>query len=187
MPAIPSAIKDLSAAIHSEATGSVDSAWVRAQFPALSQTVDGHPAVFLDGPGGTQVPQRVIDAISDYLRTSNANADGVFATSQRSDAMLAGARVAMADFLACDPEEVVFGANMTSLTFAISRSIGRELNQGDEVAVTRLDHGANFSPWVALEERGVAIRIAEIHDEDCTLDMQDLARKITSRTRLGAG
>ena len=186
MPAIPSAIKDLSIATPSEVTGSVDSAWVRAQFPALSQTVDGHPAVFLDGPGGTQVPQRVIDAISDYLRTSNANTDGVFATSQRSDAMLAGARVAMADFLGCDPEEVVFGANMTSLTFAISRSIGRELNPGDEIVVTRLDHGANYSPWVALEERGITIRVAEINDHDCTLDMDDLARKITSRTKLVA-
>jgi cysteine desulfurase family protein (TIGR01976 family) len=178
------AAKELSVATPSEVGGSLDSAWVRAQFPALSQTVDGHPAVFLDGPGGTQVPQRVIDAISDYLRTSNANTDGVFATSQRSDAMLAGARVAMADFLGSDPEEVVFGANMTSLTFAISRSIGRELNPGDEIVVTRLDHGANYSPWVALEERGITIRVAEINDRDCTLDMDDLAQKITSRTRL---
>jgi cysteine desulfurase family protein (TIGR01976 family) len=167
-------------------TDPIDSAWVRAQFPALSQTVHGQPAVFLDGPGGTQVPQRVIDAISDYLRTSNANTDGVFATSQRSDTMLAAARVAMADFLACDPEEIIFGANMTSLTFAISRSIGRELTPGDEIVVTRLDHGANYSPWVALEERGITIRVAEINDHDCTLDMNDLAQKITSRTKLVA-
>jgi cysteine desulfurase family protein (TIGR01976 family) len=167
-------------------TEAIDSAWVRAQFPALSQTVHGQPAVFLDGPGGTQAPQRVIDAISDYLRTSNANTDGVFATSQRSDTMLAAARVAMADFLACDPEEIIFGANMTSLTFAISRSIGRELSPGDEIVVTRLDHGANYSPWVALEERGITIRVAEINDHNCTLDMNDLARKITSRTKLVA-
>ena len=97
--------------------------------------------------------------------------DGAFATSQRTEAILAGARQAMADFLACDPAEVIFGANMTSLTFAISRAIGRELSAGDEVVITRLDHGANFSPWLALEERGVTVRIAEIHDEDCTLDM----------------
>jgi cysteine desulfurase family protein (TIGR01976 family) len=167
-------------------TEAIDSAWVRAQFPALSQTIHGQPAVFLDGPGGTQVPQRVIDAISDYLRTSNANTDGVFATSQRSDTILAAARVAMADFLACDPEEIIFGANMTSLTFAISRSIGRELTPGDEIVVTRLDHGANYSPWVALEERGITIRVAEINDHDCTLDMSDLERKITSRTKLVA-
>jgi cysteine desulfurase family protein (TIGR01976 family) len=167
-------------------TDPIDSPWVRAQFPALSQTVHGQPAVFLDGPGGTQVPQRVIDAISDYLRTNNANTDGVFATSQRSDTILAAARVAMADFLACDPEEIIFGANMTSLTFAISRSIGRELAPGDEILVTRLDHGANYSPWVALEERGITIRVAEINDHDCTLDMNDLAQKITSRTKLVA-
>src|ERR1700691_786198 len=180
------ASEDISVANPSETTDSIDSAWVRGQFPSLSQTVNGHPAVFLDGPGGTQVPQRVIDAISNYLRTSNANTDGFFATSQRTDAMLLGARVAMADFLACDPEEIVFGANMTSLTFAISRSIGRELNPGDEIVVARLDHAANYSPWVALEERGITIRVAEINDHDCTLDMDDLARKITSRTKLVA-
>jgi cysteine desulfurase family protein (TIGR01976 family) len=178
--------QDRSVATQSQVTDSLDLAWVRSQFPSLSQTVNGHPAVFLDGPGGTQVPQRVIDAISDYLSGSNANTGGAFATSQHTDAVIAGAREAMADFLACDPDEVVFGANMTSLTFAISRSIGRELNPGDEIVVTRLDHGANFSPWVALEERGVTIRIAEIHDQDCTLDMGDLASKITSRTKLVA-
>ena len=178
--------KNLAIAAQNDVTGLLDLSWVRSQFPSLTQTVNGHPVVYLDGPGGTQVPQTVIDAISDYLRGSNANTDGAFVTSQRTDAMLAGARDAMADFLACDPEEVVFGANMTSLTFAISRSIGRELNAGDEIVVTRLDHGANYSPWLALEERGVTVRVAEIHDRDCTLDMHDLARKITSRTRLVA-
>ncbi|HET6220212.1 MAG TPA: cysteine desulfurase-like protein [Acidobacteriaceae bacterium] len=178
--------KNLAIAAQNDATGSLDLTWVRSQFPSLTQTVNGHPVVFLDGPGGTQVPQTVIDAITDYLRGSNANTDGAFVTSQRTDTMLAGARDAMADFLACDPEEVVFGANMTSLTFAISRSIGRELNTGDEIVVTRLDHGANHSPWLALEERGVTVRVAEIHDRDCTLDMHDLARKITSRTKLVA-
>ncbi len=173
-------------ATQSYVTDSVDSAWVRAQFPSLEQTVNGYPAVYLDGPGGTQVPQSVIDAISNYLQTNNANTDGFFATSQRTDAMLLRARAATADFLACHPEEVIFGANMTSLTFAISRSIGRELHPGDEIVVTRLDHSANYSPWVALEERGVTIRVAEINDEDCTLDMDDLARKINSRTKLVA-
>jgi cysteine desulfurase family protein (TIGR01976 family) len=173
-------------ATQSEVTQLMDTTWVRSQFPALSQTVNGHPAVFLDGPGGTQVPQTVIDAISGYLRNSNANTDGAFATSRRTDAMLADARVAMADFFNCAPDEAMFGANMTSLTFAMSRSIGRELNAGDEIVVTRLDHGANFSPWLALEERGVTVKVAEIHDEDCTLDMEDLARKITRRTKLVA-
>jgi selenocysteine lyase/cysteine desulfurase len=120
--------KELSRPIAAETADSLDLPWLRSQFPSLSQSVNGHPAVFFDGPGGTQVPQRVIDAISAYLRGSNANTDGAFATSQRTDAVIAGARGAMADFLGCDPQEVVFGANMTSLTFAISRSIGRELN-----------------------------------------------------------
>jgi cysteine desulfurase family protein (TIGR01976 family) len=178
--------KELSRPIAAETADPLDLLWVRSQFPSLAQTLNGEPVVFLDGPGGTQVPQTVIDAISDYLRSSNANTDGAFPTSQRTDAVIAAGRSAMADFLGCDPHEVVFGANMTSLTFAISRSIGRELKPGDEIVVTRLDHSANFSPWVALEERGVTIRIAEINQQDCTLDMQDLARKINSRTRLVA-
>src|SRR5450759_4786505 len=130
---------------------------VRSRFPSLSQTVAGQPAVFLDGPGGTQVPQRVIDAISDYLKNSNANTCGAYATSQRTNAVIADARSAMADFFGCDNDEVVFGPNMTTLTFAISRSIGRELGPGDEIVLTHLDHDANVSPWRALEERGVTI------------------------------
>jgi cysteine desulfurase family protein (TIGR01976 family) len=164
----------------------LDLDWVRSQFPSLAQTVNGQPAVFLDGPGGTQVPQRVIDAISEYLRHSNSNTNGAYATSQRTNVVIDGARSAMADFLNCDPEEVVFGANMTTLTFAISRSIGRELGPGDEIVLTLLDHDANFAPWKALEECGVTIRIADIHEEDCTLDMADLARKINSKTKLVA-
>jgi cysteine desulfurase family protein (TIGR01976 family) len=167
-------------------THALDLDWVRAQFPSLSQTVNGHPATFLDGPGGTQVPKRVIDAISNYLKRDNANTCGAYATSRNTDAMIAGARSAMADFLGCDPDEVVFGANMTSLTFAISRPIGRELAAGDEIVLTHLDHDANVSPWRALEERGVTIRMAEIHEDDCTLDTDDLARKITDRTKLVA-
>jgi cysteine desulfurase family protein (TIGR01976 family) len=164
----------------------LDIAWVRSQFPALAQTVNGHPAVFLDGPGGTQVPQRVIDAISDYLRRDNANTCGAYATSRRTDAMLADARAAMADFLNCNADEIVFGQNMTMLTYAMSRAIGRDLGPGDEILVTRLDHDANVSPWLALEEKGVTIRWAEIHADDCTLDVEDLAAKINSKTRLVA-
>jgi len=171
---------------QNETMNALDLAWVRSQFPSLSQTVNGHPATFLDGPGGTQVPQRVIDAIVDYLKRDNANTCGAYATSRHTDAMIAGARSAMADFLGCDPEEVVFGPNMTSLTFAMSRSIGRELGHGDEILVTQLDHDANISPWLALEERGVTVRMAEIHEDDCTLDMDDVARKITNRTKLVA-
>src|SRR2546421_5126008 len=164
----------------------LDLAWVRSQFPSLSQNVGSHPAAFLDGPGGTQVPQGVIDAISGYLRENNANTCGAYATSRNTDRMIADARSAMADFLGCDSDEVVFGPNMTTLTFAMSRAIGRELGPGDEILLTHLDHDANISPWRALEERGVKIQFAEIREEDCTLDMEDLASKINSRTRVVA-
>jgi cysteine desulfurase family protein (TIGR01976 family) len=159
---------------------------IRAQFPALAQTIDAHPAVFLDGPGGTQVPQRVIDAISDYLRRDNGNTGGAYVTSRRTDAIIAEARAAMADFLHCGADEVVFGPNMTSLTYMMSRAIGRDLRPGDEILVTHLDHDANVSPWLALEEKGVIIRWAEIHDADCTLDLDGLASKIDSKTKLVA-
>src|SRR6202167_865394 len=159
---------------------------IRSQFPSLTQTVNGHPAAFLDGPGGTQVPQRVIDAISNYLRRDNANTGGAYSTSRHTDAMIAEARAAMADFLNCAADEIVFGQNMTSLTYAMSRAIGRDLGPGDEILVTRLDHDANVSPWLALEEKGVTIRWAEIHEEDCTLDLDDLASKINKKTKLVA-
>src|SRR5260370_13427415 len=132
--------------------------WVRSQFPSLAQTVKGHPAVFLDGRGGTQVQQRVIDAISDYLAVNNANSGGAYQTSRNTDRMIAEARAAMGDFLNCDADEVVIGPNMTTLTYAISRSIGRELGPGDEIVLTLLDHAANFRPWKALEQKGVKIR-----------------------------
>jgi cysteine desulfurase family protein (TIGR01976 family) len=168
------------------APAALDLAYIRAQFPSLAQTVNGHPAAFLDGPGGTQVPQRVIDAISDYLRRDNANTGGAYSTSRHTDTMIAEARAAMADFLDCAADEIVFGQNMTSLTFAMSRAIGRDLGPGDEILVTRLDHDANVSPWVALEEKGVTIRWAEIHEQDCTLNLADLASKINNKTKLVA-
>jgi cysteine desulfurase family protein (TIGR01976 family) len=173
----------------------LDLTQIRAQFPSLAQTVNGHPAVFFDGPGGTQVPQRVIDAISNYLRHNNANSGGAYATSRRTDAMLTEARAAMADFLNCAADEIVFGPNMTTLTYMMSRAIGRgigDLGPGDEILVTRLDHDANVSPWLALAEdckrngKGVTVRWAEIHKEDCTLDVEDLAAKLNSKTRLVA-
>ena len=159
---------------------------IRSQYPSLAQTVNGQPAVFFDGPGGTQVPQRVIDAISDYLKFSNANTNGAYATSQRTNAVIEAARLAMADMFNSDPDEVVFGPNMTTLTYAVSRALGRELKPGDEILLTHLDHDANVSTWFALEELGVKIQRAEIRESDCTLDMEDLARKITPRTKLVA-
>jgi cysteine desulfurase family protein (TIGR01976 family) len=164
----------------------LDIDWVRSQFPALAVKVNGKPAVYFDGPGGTQVPQRVIDAMGDYLTGSNANTHGAFATSRKSDEVIAQAHAAMADLLGCDSEEVVFGPNMTSLTFSLSRALGREFGPGDEVVVTRLDHDGNVAPWCALEERGCRVRFVDVDPSNCTLDMADLERQITSRTRLVA-
>ena len=146
----------------------LDVAWVRSQFPSLGTQIDGQTAAFLDGPAGTQVPVQVISAIQNYLVNSNANTHGVFPTSRSSDDMIANARVVMGDFFHCDPREVVFGQNMTTLTFALSRAIGRELGAGDEILLTTLDHDANFSPWKALEEKGIVIRVADINEDDCT-------------------
>ena len=170
----------------SSSSTAVDLAWVRSQFPALAQTINEHPMVFLDGPGGTQVPRRVIDAIADYLARNNANTGGAYHTSRNTGRMIAEARSAMGDFLNCDADEIVFGANMTTLTFAMSRALGRELGPGDEIVLTLLDHDANFSPWKALEEKGVIVRTVKFSEADCTLDLHDLAAKIGKRTRLVA-
>jgi cysteine desulfurase family protein (TIGR01976 family) len=164
----------------------LDSAWVRAQFPSLQLKVNGHPAAFLDGPAGTQVPKQVMDAVQNYFLGSNANTCGAFLTSQRNDAMIASARAAMADFFHCEKDEVIFGQNMTTITFALARAIGRELKPGDEIVVTTLDHDANVSPWRALEEKGIVIRQVDIRETDCTLDPADLKKKITTKTKLVA-
>lgn len=164
----------------------LDVAWVRSHFPSLEMQVNGQTAAFLDAPAGTQVPAQVIAAIRNYLANSNANTHGSFLTSQRSDELIANARSVMADFFNCSPCEVVFGPNMTTLTFALSRAIGRELCEGDEILLTTLDHDANFSPWKALEEKGVVIKVADIREEDCTLNLDDLKSKLSRRTRIVA-
>ncbi|MBW3596137.1 MAG: cysteine desulfurase-like protein [Planctomycetes bacterium] len=160
----------------------------RRQFPALSRNQDGRPVVYLDGPAGTQVPQRVIDAVSDYLAHHNANQCGRFAAGRETDAMMTAAHEAVADlFGADDPDTVAFGPNMTTLTFAFSRALGRTWHAGDEVLVTRLDHDANITPWVrAAADAGATVRLVEIHREDCTLDLDDLRSKLSERTRLVA-
>lgn len=133
------------------------------------------------------MPQRVIDRTAEYWRTMNANQGGTFATSRRSEALIAEVRQAAAVFLnAASADEIVFGPNMTTLTFAFSRAIGRELKPGDEIVVTRLEHDANVSPWLALQERGVTVRVVDIHLPECTLDMTDLQRQLSPRTRLVA-
>lgn len=165
----------------------IDLPAVRRQFPALSLNVDGRPVVYLDNPAGTQVPQRVIDRTAEYWRTMNANHGGAFVTSRRSDALMDEVRRAAATFLnARSADEIVFGPNMTTLTFGFSRAIGRELKPGDEILVTRLEHDANVSPWLALQERGVVVRFAEITLPDCRLDMDDLRRQLGPRTRVVA-
>jgi cysteine desulfurase family protein (TIGR01976 family) len=163
-----------------------DIAWVREQFPSLKLQVNGHAAAFLDGPAGTQVPKQVMDAVQNYFLTANANTYGAFPTSRRTNETILSARAAMADFFNCDSNEVVFGQNMTTITFALARAIGRELKAGDEIVVTTLDHDANVAPWRALEEKGVVIRQVDIRESDCTLDLDDLKRKIAAKTKLVA-
>ncbi len=155
---------------------------IRSHFPSLQSG-----AVFFDNPGGTQVPQQVIDAVTDYYRTSNSNTHGAFSTARRTDATMADARAALADFLnAASPNEIVFGPNMTSLTFNISRALGRTLNAGDEIVVTHLDHDADIAPWLALQERGAVCKWVNIHPEDCTLDLAEFEKQLSSKTRIVA-
>ena len=162
--------------------------YCRRQFPALSRRVDGHTAAFFDGPGGTQVPQRVIDAVSHYLAHTNANHGGLFATSQESDRVLAEAHQALADFFgADDPGTIVFGHNMTSLTFALARALARTWKSGDEIVVTRLDHDANVAPWVlAAKDAGANVRWIGVREDDGTLDLDQFQHTINERTKLVA-
>ncbi|HEX6869420.1 MAG TPA: aminotransferase class V-fold PLP-dependent enzyme, partial [Candidatus Limnocylindrales bacterium] len=170
------------------ATPPFDVEALRAEFPALQRQQDGRPAVFLDGPGGTQVPQRVIDAVAAYYTHTNANAGGAFVTSEASDAMTEEAHAAVADFLgAASPDEIKFGYNMSTLTLHIGRSIGATLGPGDEVVVTTLDHEANVSTWEAMAaDRGVTVRKVDIREDDVTLDLEDLESKLGPRTKLVA-
>jgi cysteine desulfurase family protein (TIGR01976 family) len=163
------------------ATATLDLDAVRAQFPALASGV-----AFFDGPGGTQCPTSVIDAIAAYLRESNANLGGAFAASRRSDDLVEHAHTTAARFLGCRPEETAFGANMTTLNFALTRALGRTLFAGDEILVTQLDHDGNVSPWLELaHDRGLRVGFVEIRD-DTSLDLDDLEQKLTERTRVVA-
>jgi len=161
----------------------LDLAAVRAQFPAFRR-----PVVFLDGPAGSQVPRRVIDAVAAYLADSNANTHGAFATSIESDALIGRARRAVADLLgAADPDEIAFGPNMTTLTFALARALGRGWGPGDELVVTRLDHDANVAPWLrAAADAGATVRWVDIRVEDCILDPASIDAVIGPHTRLVA-
>jgi cysteine desulfurase family protein (TIGR01976 family) len=163
----------------------IDTDWVRPQFPALQVEQDGAQVLYMDNPAGTQVPQRTIDAIANYLMSANANTHGAFLTSRRTDAVIAAAREAMAAFVgAASPNEIAFGPNMTTITYNLSRAISRLLSPGDEIIVTDLDHDANITPWTSLQERGIVIRNAPVNIEDCTLDLDGLAALVSPKTRL---
>ena len=161
---------------------------VRSQFPAFNRTVEGHPVVFLDGAAGSQVPSRVAEAVSGYLIGTNANHGGPFATSVESDAMLDAAHQAAADFLGtAAPDTVAFGANMTTLTLAVSRALSSTWQPGDRILVSRLDHDANVTPWtLAAHDAGVAVDHIDIHPDTATLDLDTLHDRITDSTRLVA-
>jgi cysteine desulfurase family protein (TIGR01976 family) len=162
-------------------TIALDVSAVRGRFSALAREL-----VFFDGPGGTQVPDEVIEAIARYLRESNANVSGPYETSRRTERLVTDSRLAAGRFLGCSPDEVAFGANMTTLNFALSRTAAREWSKGDEIVVTQLDHDANVSPWLELaHDLGLVVRFAEIRD-DTTLDLDDLTAKLSSRTRVVA-
>ena len=158
---------------------------IRAQFPALARTQADYPVAYFDGPGGTQVPRRVADAMSDYLLHHNANTHWDYPTSAETDAMLLAAREAMADFFNCSAPEVTFGNNMTTLTYHVSRALGQQWGKGDEVVVTDLDHHANIAPWMRLaHERGVTVRHVKASLESGELDWASLEASIGPKTKL---
>lgn len=159
---------------------------VREQFPCLSKTVNGYPAAFLDGPGGSQVPVRVVEKINDYLFYHNANSHGSFLTSKESDQLYWQAREVFADFLNCGPEEVTFGANTSSNNFMLALSLVRTMKAGDEVIITEIDHEGNRSPWRTLEDFGIIVKCVKVDPLDCILDFEDYQAKLTEKTKVVA-
>jgi len=171
----------------SQHPGAAGIAEIRSHFPALERRHLGHPVAYFDGPGGTQVPRGVVQAMSDYLLHHNANTHWAYPTSVETDAIIDGAREALADFLNASPSEIAFGQNMTSLTFHLGRALGRQWGKGDEIIVTELDHRANVDPWLALErDRGVTVRMARADEEAGTVDLDHLASLLGPKTRLVA-
>lgn len=158
---------------------------IRTHFPALQRQHNGFPVAYFDGPGGTQVPRQVAEAMSDYLLHHNANTHWAYPTSAETDELIAEARQTLADFFNCAPDEVSFGANMTTITFHIARALGRGFGPGDEIVITELDHHANNAPWQALaKERGVTIRTVRMLTETGQLDWDDLASKLNDNTKV---
>jgi cysteine desulfurase family protein (TIGR01976 family) len=160
---------------------------IRSHFPALERVHEGFPVAYFDGPGGTQVPRAVVEAMSDYLYHHNANTHWAYPTSAETDELLERSRASLADFLGAAPDEIVFGANATTLAFHVSRTLGRTFEPGDEVVVTELDHHANVAPWQALErERGVRVHVVRMQTETGALDWEDFESKVNSRTKVVA-
>jgi cysteine desulfurase family protein (TIGR01976 family) len=173
------------AALQPSAMMSVEE--IRRCFPALARIHNGYPAAYLDGPGGTQVPRSVVEAMDDYLYHHNANTHWAYPTSEETDAIIDSARSVLGDFLNARPTEIAFGANMTTLTFHLSRALGRSYERNDEILVTELDHHANIAPWRALEkERGVKVRMVKMIPESGELDWEDFSQQLTRRTKLVA-
>jgi len=160
--------------------------YIRNQFPALKCKYKEHPMAFLDGPGGYQVPNRVINAITEYLKKMNANTGGAFITSKRNDEVVKNARHTFADFFNCDWDEVIFGANMTTLAFSLSQALLREMKEGDKVIITEIDHEGNRGPWLELKNQGIVVDDVELDIETCTLNIDDYKRKLTKNTKVVA-
>ena len=158
--------------------------YIRKQFPSLEIKVNGFPAAFLDGPGGYQVPTRVLKSVQDYLVNMNANSGGAYLTSRRNDEMVKSARETFADFFNCSDEEVAFGANMTTLSFSLAQALMREMKAGDKVLITQMDHDANRAPWIELQERGIVVEDVAVDVNSCTLDMDDFKTKLTENTKV---
>ena len=159
---------------------------IRTQFPALRRTVNGFQAVYFDSPGGTQVPQRVIDKMVGYMINHNANTGGAFISSVENDAMILETRETFADLFGCSWNEVSFGENSTAINFRLSQALARDLHAGDEIIITDIDHDANRSPWSILTERGVIIKSVKVDTSTCALDMQDYKNKLSSKTKIVA-
>jgi cysteine desulfurase family protein (TIGR01976 family) len=174
------------ATVASDGCG-LDIAAIRAQFSALSRSATGSPVVYLDGPGGSQTPDAVADAVAEYLTATNANLGGPFATSEATERLLHDARDAAADFLGCTVDEVVFGANTTTINFLLAHALARTLEPGDEILVTELDHDANVAPWLLVAaDRGLVVRTAPLNPSDGTLDETALVGLLSPRTRVVA-
>ena len=177
----------MSTLLSSPLSAVTSTAEIRGHFPALARIHNGYPVAYFDGPGGTQVPRTVVEAMNDYLFHHNANTHWAYPTSEETDAIIDSARSVLADFLNATPAEIVFGANMTTLTFHLARALAREFGRRDEIVITELDHHANIAPWRRLEkECGVTVRMVKMIPEKGELDWEDFSRQISGRTKLVA-